>query len=345
MKNIFYFPNINSIGGVESFFYYIAKKYKDRDITVYYRSGDNAQLKRLSEYVRVKKFKGERIECEKAFFNYSLDIIDYVDAKEYIQIIHADYEAMQLMPKHNRKITKYIGVSELACEAFKKKTGLNIELCYNPLEIDKPKKVLNLISATRLTKEKGKQRMIQLADALDKAGIKYIWTVFTNDINAIDNPNVVYMKPKLDIIDYIANADYLVQLSDSEAYCYSVVEALKVGTPVIVTKCSVFTEIGVNSSNGFMLDFNMDNIPVKDIYKGLPKFKYTPPEDNWNNVLSLGASTYSKEDNYLIVKPVKRYYDIERREKLTPYTPPFKVNMFRGEMLCDVGVCEIVRRN
>lgn len=124
MKNIFYFSNINSIGGVESFFYYMAKKYKDRDITVYYRSGDNAQLKRLSEYVRVKKFKGERIECEKAFFNYSLDIIDYVDAKEYIQIIHADYEAMQLTPKHNRKITKYIGVSELACDAFKKKQDL-----------------------------------------------------------------------------------------------------------------------------------------------------------------------------------------------------------------------------
>ena len=29
MKNIFYFYNINSIGGVESMFYYLAKKYKN----------------------------------------------------------------------------------------------------------------------------------------------------------------------------------------------------------------------------------------------------------------------------------------------------------------------------
>ena len=32
MKNIFYFYNINSIGGVESMFYYLAKKYCDKDI-------------------------------------------------------------------------------------------------------------------------------------------------------------------------------------------------------------------------------------------------------------------------------------------------------------------------
>ena len=63
---------------------------------------------------------------------------------------------------------------------------------------------------------------------LNAAGIPYLWTIFTNDFRVIKNDNIIYMQPRLDIIDYIANADYLVQLSDCEAYCYSVVESLTV---------------------------------------------------------------------------------------------------------------------
>lgn len=94
--------------------------------------------------------------------------------------------------------------------------------------LEKPKKVLNLISATRLTEEKGRDRMIKLGNILNNAEIPYLWTIFTNDSRKIQNDNIVYMPPRLDIIDYIANADFLVQLSDCEAYCYSVVESLTV---------------------------------------------------------------------------------------------------------------------
>lgn len=70
--------------------------------------------------------------------------------------------------------------------------------------------------------------MIKLGNILSNAGIPYLWIIFTNDSATIKNPNIIYMQPRLDIIDYIANADYLVQLSDCEAYCYSVVESLTV---------------------------------------------------------------------------------------------------------------------
>ena len=342
MKNIFYFSNINSIGGVESFFYYLSKKYCDKDITVYYKTGDAEQLKRLAKYIRVRRYTGGRIACDKAFFNYNLDIIDNVRANEYIQIIHADYKAQRLTPKLHPKITKYIGVSQLACDSFKELTGKDIELCYNPIEIDKPNKVLNLISATRLTKEKGKARMEKFAEILDNAGIKYVWTIFTNDTNAIDNPNIIYMKPRLDIVDYIGNADYLVQLSSAEAYCYSVVEALSIGTPVIVTDCPVFREVGVNENNGFILDFNLKNVPVSEIYAGLPKFTYRQKRDEWETILAEGESTYTPGAEKIIVKPIKKYFDIERNQHHTPDTAPFEVEVFRGEMLCNVGVCEIV---
>ena len=41
--------------------------------------------------------------------------------------------------------------------------------------------------------------MIILANELTKRNIPFLWLVFTNDLNAIDNPNVIYMKPRLDI--------------------------------------------------------------------------------------------------------------------------------------------------
>lgn len=345
MKNIFYFRYINAIGGIETFFYYLAKKYQDWDITIYYLEGDTKQINRLKKYVRVKQFKGETIECDKAFFNFNLDIIENVKAKEYIQIAHGDYKAMDIKPNTHKKLTKYLGVSKQVCKTYKEVTGYNTELVYNPIEIDEPKKVLNLISATRLTAEKGKNRIKKLSKMLDKANIPYIWTIFTDDINAIDNPNIAYMKPRLDIINYIANADYLVQLSDNEGYCYSVVEALSVGTPVIVTDVPVFKEIGVNKNNGFILDFDLSNVSIEEIYKGLPKFEYKPIKDNWENILEKGKSTYKEELKMKVkVKCIKNYVDMQLNKTVTTNDDPFIVNSVRAEELVDAGVCEIVEK-
>lgn len=299
--------------GIESFFYYLAKKYKDWDITVYYKIGDPKQIKRLKKYVRVKKYNGEKIICDKMFFNFNLEIIDNVEAKEYIQIAHGDYKSMGIRPNTHPKITKQLGVSQLVCDTYKEVTGMKTELVYNPIELEKPKKVLNLISATRLTKEKGKERMIMLANMLDNAKIPYIWTIFTDDVKVIDNPNIAYMKPRLDIIDYIANADYLVQLSDNEGYCYSVVESLCVGTPVIVTKCPVFEELGViNGKNGFVIDFDMSNVDIEKIYKSVFKFEYKPKESNWDKFLEKGKSTYEEEKKMKFkVKALINFDDLE----------------------------------
>ena len=229
---------------------------------------------------RCIKYNGEHIKCKRIFFNYNLDIINNVEAEEYYQIAHGDYKAMGIKPNTHEKITNYLGVSQLVCDTYEEVTGHKTELCYNPISVGKPKKILHLISATRLTKEKGRERIVKLGELLNKADIPYIWTIFTDDKNVINNPNIIYKQPTLDIINYIADSDYLVQLSDNEGYCYSVVESLMLGTPVIVTDMPVMKEVGVNETNGFILDFDLTNVPIKEIYKGLPKFKYTPKKDN-----------------------------------------------------------------
>lgn len=293
--NILYFDNINSIGGVEQYFYYLAKKYNDYDITIYYSTGDEKQIRRLRELVRVKKFDGKRIKCKRAFFNYSKQIIDKVDAEEYIEVIHYVPRKDDL-PIPHPKITRYLGVSKLVCKEFTRLTGKKCELAYNPVEIDKPRRVLKLISATRLTMEKGKKRMIQLAQALDKANIPYLWLIFTNDTKEIDNPNIKYMKPTLNIVDYIVMSDYLVQLSDEESFSISINESLKLGIPIISTDLPVLKELGIkNKVHGYLLDLDMKNIPVNDIYNHIPSVKYNPPKDQWDKYLVKSKSTYQKE--------------------------------------------------
>ena len=91
--NVFYFKNINSIGGIETFFWQLGKKYgKNFDITIFYRVGDVNQIRRLSQYVRVKKFRdGQKIRCKRVFLCFNLDIIDSIEADEYFFRTPRDY--------------------------------------------------------------------------------------------------------------------------------------------------------------------------------------------------------------------------------------------------------------
>lgn len=324
--NLFYFANINSIGGVEQFFYYLAKKYKDLDIVVIFKSADFKQLKRLQKYVKTIQFSEQRIKCDKAFFNYNPDIIDYVDANEYIQVIHADYKYRKLLHLTNAlnpKMTKFIGVSQSACNSFEETFKRPCELCYNPIALDKPKKVLHLVSATRLTPEKGWDNMLKLASILDNNNITYLWLVFTNTTCPCDNKRIVFMPQSLDIATYINDADFLVQLSTCESYSYSVVESLLCGTPVIVSDLPVYHEIGVNESNGIMLENDFNDFDTSLLYKDYD-FEYKALEDNWGEILSNEPSKYEAPNSDFLTVVVLHDFtlkDFDKIENVVRYRP------------------------
>lgn len=344
--NLFYFNTLNSIGGIETFFWHIARKYgQDYDITILYRNGDPEQVKRLSRYVRVRKYRGgETVRCKRAFCAFNTDILNNIVADEYYQMLHGDYKKLGVLPDGHEKLSKWIACSKTVSDAYADVTGEVAEVCYNPyVQPDKPRKVLRLISATRLTKDKGAARMKLLSDALDAAGIPYVWDVYTDSSNDIANPNIVLHPPRLDVIDFVAAADYYVQLSDAEGYCYSVVEALSVGTPVIVTDCTVFHEIGVQDRvNGFILPMDLSNIPVEAIYKGLKKFKYTAPADKWSEYLLPVAPNYEEESKTpTMVRCKKVYWDLEE-DRLMDYGEAWMVTLARAELLYDLGLVDIV---
>lgn len=308
MENVIYFKKINSIGGVESWLYYLAKKY---DFKFYYKEANAEQIKRLSQYVEVHKYK-EPIKCDKFFCNYGFDI--EVEAKEKYEMIHCDFKQVDFKPLVYDGF-KYIGVSQLACDSFTELTGKECDLMYNPIEIDIPKVEkyndgkLHLISATRLTKEKGLERMQKLAKMLDNAGIEYEWVVYSNRHRQVIGKNVIYKDPKLNIIEEIAKADYLVQLSDCESYCYSVVESLMVGTPVIVTDLPVFKELGIeHGKNAIICDLDMKQVDLYLIKEKMLKTGYKPPISDWNKYLS-NKKTYNPNE-LVKVHTTKRIYDV-----------------------------------
>lgn len=226
-NNIFYFREINRIGGTEQFLYEIAKKYKDFDITIFFDQAEEMQLERLRKLVRCKKRKeGEVVKCKRAFFNFNLDMINDVEADEYFFVSHANYQELGYKPPiENDKLTHYIGVSQFATDKldeYGKKLGKEIKTqrCYNPLTLEPKNKVMHLVSACRLDdKVKGGGRTLKLIKALDryceKTGRHYIWHIFTNPVSIkIDSPNVTLMKPRVDVRPYIAEADWFIGLSD-----------------------------------------------------------------------------------------------------------------------------------
>lgn len=319
MINVFYFKKISQIGGCESFFYYLSKLYKN--ITIYYKEGHPEQIKRIAENVKIKKYTGETIKCDNFFCCYNPDIIDNVSASQYIHIIHCDYKKVSFSPIIHPKFNKYIAVSKLAGDSFKELTGIDYELIYNPVAIDIPKVEkyndgkLHLISATRLTKEKGLKRMQKLAKMLENAGIDYEWLVYTNRIREPIGNNVIYKEPKFNIIEDISKADYLVQLSDCEAFCYSIVESLMVGTPVIATDLPVLKELGViHKKNAFICDFNMSNINIQEIAKKPLKIAYKPPKSDWDKYLD-NNSTYNPEEK-VKVRSKNNIYLIEENKHI-----------------------------
>lgn len=302
MEIAFYVYNINDIGGVESWLYYISKLYgKTHNLTLYYNTGSEKQLDRyIKNYMRVIKYTNQKIECDRAVFCYDTGPIDNFIAKEKIQFIHKIADKSFVV---NKQIDKFYAVSKTARDIFVKATGRECEVMYNPLVIEKPKKVLRLISPTRIADDKGPiwKRMQLLADKLNEANIPFNWLIFTNNHDRISGlrRGMILANPELDIENYIADSDYLVQLSTKESSSYTAKQALGLGVPVLVTNFNTVDELGiVDGVNGYIFDMNLSNVDVNKIYNEIPnKFNYKMNESSkdWDKFLGKPVEKELKE--------------------------------------------------
>lgn len=165
--------------------------------------------------------------------------------------------------------------------------------------------------------------MLKLAKRLKEKEIKFRWTIFT-DLNLYGKKpfnleEIVYMKPSHDFMDYIAEADYGVQLSDTEGYSYFINECLQYGTPVICTNFPSAYESVKDGINGYILDMNLKNLDIEKIVNNIPKdFTYNEKctEKDWIKLLNKKAERKKKEMYKIIAK---QNYKDKRPELIEEY--------------------------
>lgn len=201
-----------------------------------------------------------------------------------------------------------IYVSEACKRSYGADNGVVIHNMTPPLDSREP---IKLVSAMRQTYEKGEKRMVEMAKAMDRDGIPYIWLYFTEQPIKDATPSMIHATPRLDIAPIIKGSDYLVQLSDAEAFGYTIAEALALGTAVISTPIEVLDELGFV---GYTVPFDMKDVQPKrflDIPEVKVKNETRTIIKKWREVLGDTKPKHDyKPDNLVTVKATQHYFDI-----------------------------------
>ena len=338
---IIYCEYCATVGGISTVIYnfchYLHEFY---DITVLYEKMDGMQVEKLSEIVQVIKWSPDkRFKCDTLILNRLTDKVkDNISAKKTVQICHACIQQNFRIPK-GRDIL--VNVSKASKESWGEESEEGIVI--HNLAYVQRKKCLLLVSATRVnTMDKGSndQRMRKFAQMLDAEGINYVWLNFA-DGQLRDMPDsFVNMPARNNIHAIIEKADYLVQLSDAEAYSMSILEALSLNTAVIATPFpSLFEEGFVDGQTGYTIPFNME-FDVKKLLK-VPKFKFKYDNseiiNQWREILgdTKPEKTY-KPQKLVLIKCIQKYHDNEVGRLIKP-GEILRVSEQRAAKICGAG--------
>jgi len=300
-----YHSHFCEIGGVETFVYnFVLNLWEYYDITVLYDTGHYTQLRRIYPYCTLERYsKTKKYVCDIFIRNSVWGYVpDNVTSRDnlYIEMRHANYKYLadnKFLEAQYRPFDKTNKV--IGCGYFVSKMS-DLVLHDNPETIQnilapkvETKPVLHLISCTRIDDAKGGWRMKKLCEMLREANIKFDWKIFTNGDHAIVGEEIQYYKPRFDIWDYLADADFTVLLSDTEGLPYTVQESLEYKTPCIVTDIPGCTELIKDGINGYVVPLNMEfdvtkllKIPVLDEYDNHAKEKW---------LKTLGGGVYMKK--------------------------------------------------
>lgn len=314
-KIIFLQSYFSPIGGVETFAYnwcYWLRHFFD--ILVIHNGGDAERLRKMSRLVKVEKYDpSKQYECDIFLRNSVWGIAPKnIKYKRAIEMRHADYKALLELDKLWGQYTN-LGIKEVvACGEYVGKMSQEV-MHDNPKVIknillprQKTNKILKLVSCTRIDKEKGWNRMLEMMRMMKNANIKFEWDIYTNNKQQCDYEEVHFYKQRYDIWDYIANADYCVLLSDREGLPYTIQESLQYQTPCIVTDIGGCTEMVKDGVNGYVvpLDMNFDIKKILNIPK-CPEYNNHALED-WLEFLEYNGKIDMEE----IIK------DFEKEEKM-----------------------------
>lgn len=308
-----YISRLNSLGGVEKFVENFCKRMsKHYKITMLFDWVEKPELlfdvSKNVDVIKIDKTKTYKFDYFVNSTAWGFEPYNNIEANKYIQIIHADYKAViaswDFKYIKHPKTTHHVCVGEIVKQAFEEVTAYKCDaiiynLLDNSIELETKLKndVLHLVTMSRLSGEKGFKRMLQLAQQLDSKKIPYIWNVYGNTSHSFAKqvvswfkncPNVVFKGVTREPFKEINKADYLVQLSDTEGFAYSVYEAMQVKTPCIITPFASGNEQIKHGVNGYIVPFDMQNINFEEILNNIPvvpEFEELGKEEHWIKLL------------------------------------------------------------
>lgn len=322
-----YSDKVNMVGGITTFIYNFCKAMnKYYDIVFLHDNVDAERLALIRTVARCIKTKPDiTIACDILMIQRLDDVIPpNVVYKRSVQMIHC----LKLSAYNIRQnVTHKVIVSQAAKDSWGEPAKDAIVI--NNIADTDIKKSLLLVSATRIDAfDKGDQmeRMIRLANMLNRQQIPFVWLVFGSRPIKTPPANVYNMKPIPNVADIIEKADYLVQLSD-ESFSYTVLEALTRGTAVLVKEFGALKELGFkDGAMGYILPDDMD-FDVRELLN-VPKFTYKYDNDKvisqWKELIGDMTPTPGFYDGDVKVRvriskftDMKLHKDVVRGEEYT----------------------------
>lgn len=287
---VMYCEFCNKVGGISTFMYEWARLMRDHvDFIILYDNMDASVVDRIRQQGTVMRNDPKKsIMCDTLIMNRLTDKAPAnVFYKKTVQICHCCRQQVLRIPTDRDFL---VNVSQAAKDSWGEASKDGIVI-HNPCQTTEKKSLL-LVSATRIgAKDKGSNdyRFKKLARMLTEAGIQFVWLNFSDHPLKEAPEGIINLPASPHVRDYIRKADYLVQLSDVEAYSYATLEALCYNTAVICTDVPSFREQGiVDGKTGYILPFDMkfDVTKLLDV----PRFFYIQDNeeilDKWIKLLA-----------------------------------------------------------
>ena len=339
-KTVLFINYLHVIGGIETFIYHFAQIEK---VTLIVGSIHVEQREKLSKVCEVVDYNPRgTYHCETLILLRILDKMpENIFCKRSVRMCHG----CRTNPNwHISQDTDFIvNVSEASKQSFDKEAKYGMVI-HNPIT-KTDKRALILVSATRIpAPDKGdyEHRMRILADRLNEAEIPFIWFNFSEGYLNNAPRGFINIPKEMDIQPYIAKADYLVQLSNSEAWSYSILEALINGTACLVCPFPSAYEMGIeDGKNGYIIPFDMGF----DVHKLLdvPKFEYEYDnkeiKKQWDGIIS--GKTKPKKKSGTKVRITTAYNDTELK-RIIKAGESIIVSKERAKQIVNAGFGEVV---
>lgn len=345
---VVYTSKIEAVSGLTTFiinFCQIMSKYYDI-LVIYSDYIDSNRLRQLRKVVDTRKNFGTII-CDTVIVNSIYDSVpDNIKYTKKLQMCHTcKMPTINVLPTDNDDV---IFVSETSMKSW---GFANATVIRNMLVPSESPKIITFISCMRDSHEKGTQRMIDFANLLKRKGINFMWFMFTsNAIHGIVD-GMIQMKPVADVVPYMMKADYVVQLSDIEAYPYVMLEALYgAHKPIITTPIDVLDEIGFKDGvNGYIVPFDISETPdetIDNIINNIPDEYMYKSSDNqikqWRKVLGNSKPKHTYDPTaFKNVRVLTSYRDIAL-DRILNVNEIIEMPLDRAQVVVDAGFCEVI---